>query len=111
MQTLTDFKKAVQIGVKLKMTHHQKFAGRDETGKVLFKDEETEPREVSRKQTTQFALKTTRTDGTTVDSWMQFGKASECKIEGNKITFYQEDWRQREGKPELIKLMTYEICN
>jgi len=41
------------------------------------------------------------------DSWMQYGKASECKIEGNKITFYVEDGRDMEKK--MIPLLTYEI--
>jgi len=108
MKTLTDFKNAIQVGVIVKTTHHQKSAGRDEQGKLILVSEEMEPAPVSIKQTTQFAVKRTRKDGTQADSWMSFGKASECKIEGNKITFYAEDFRAPEAKT-LIPLLTYEI--
>ncbi len=110
MKTLTDFKNAIQVGVMLKTTHHQKSAGRDEQGKLILVSEEMEAAPVSIKQTTQFAVKRTRKDGTQADSWMQFGKASECKIEGNKITFYAEDFRipTSQGKV-MVPLLTYEI--
>jgi len=108
MKTLTDFKNAIQVGVMVKTTHHQKSAGRDEQGKLILVSEEMEPAPVSIKQTTQFAVKRTRKDGTQADSWMQYGKASECKIEGNKITFYAEDFRTPEAK-KLIPMLTYEI--
>jgi len=107
MKTLTDFKNAIQVGAMIKTTHHMKFAGRDEEGKVIYQSEEMDPAPVSIKQTTQFAVKRTRKDGTQADSWMQYGKASECKVEGNKITFYVEDGRDMEKK--MIPLLTYEI--
>ncbi len=105
MKTLADFKNAIQVGVIVKTTHHLKFAGRDESGKSIWKDDEMEPAPVSIKQTTQFAVKRKRKDGTEVDSWMQYGKASECKIDGNKITFYCENY-DRTG---LAPMLTYEI--
>ncbi len=108
MKTLTDFKNAIQVGVTVKTTHHQKFAGRDEKGNIIYGDDEMEPAQVSIKQTTQFAVKRTRKDGTQADSWMQYGKASECKIEGNKITFFCEDYRIRDEK-KMVPLLTYEI--
>ena len=109
MKTLTDFKNAIQVGTLLKTTHHQKFAGREESGKPIYTSEESEPAPVSIKKSTQFAIKRTLKDGTQRDSWMSYGKASECKIEGNKITFFVEDGRDMEKK--IIPLLTYEIVN
>lgn len=108
MKTLTDFKNAIRVGTMIKTTHHQKSAGRDEQGKLILVSEEMEPAPVSIKQTTQFAVSRTMKDGSQRDSWMQYGKASECKIEGNKITFFAEDFRAPEVKT-LIPLLTYEL--
>jgi hypothetical protein len=89
-KTVSEFKKVLSVGDKLHTTFHKAFAGRDESGKPLFKDEDKGVREVSIKQTNSFALKTETTKGTQ-DSWCSYPKASEAKIEGDKLVIFEED--------------------
>ena len=88
MKTLADFKKVVQVGAKLQTIYHRNFIGRTEDGTPIYGDRDMGVREVSIKQTTQFAMKTIKNDGTITDSWMQFGKASDCKVNDKSITLY-----------------------
>ncbi len=91
MKTLADFKRALHVGKKIHTIFHCAFSHRDETGKTFHKDEDKGIREISIVQATQFAVKTTKADGTSVDSWCMFPKASEVKIDGNKITIMEAD--------------------
>lgn len=102
INTLADFKRLLTVGTMVHCIFHMERAGRDEKGNMLYKDLDRGAREVSIKQTNSFALKTVKTDGTTVDSWCHYPKAAECKIENNRITIYEED---REGKQ--IPILTY----
>lgn len=104
IKTLSDFKKALKIGVKLSAIHHKTFDRRDEDGNVIYKDSSLGIREVSRLQTNSFALKTTRTSGEIVDSWCAFPKASECTFADNAITIHEID---RDGV--ISKVLTYKI--
>lgn len=120
IKTVSDFKKALQIGVQVHSVFHMAFNGRDEAGKVIYKDEDKGVRPVSIKQTNSFALKTLRTDGKICDSWCDYPKASMCKIEDNKVIILERDSRQFKGghasesNPEyaalpLIPVLTYSI--
>lgn len=109
MKTLADFKKKIAVGVKLHTIYHQASAGRDEKGVLLFKDEDKGTREISISQSTQFALKTKKTDGTFVDSWIKFPKATECVIiDENTIQILERDFRVHENAP-LIPVLTYKF--
>ena len=116
---VAQFKKFLAVGVKLKATHHQAFAGRDEEGKVIYKDQDLGIRPVSIVQTNSFALKTTRENGEVVDSWCDYPAASQAKVENGKIVMYEPDLRQMKGHVStnseeyqnlpLIPILTYEI--
>lgn len=120
IKTVADFKRELQIGRKVAGIWHVKIVGRDDEKKVIYADEELAIREVSIKQTNRFALKTTRTNGEVVDSWCDYPKASESKVENNRITIFEKDLRQskggvmRDGNPEydclpMIPVLTYWI--
>ena len=123
IQNVAQFKKALQIGVMLKAVHHQAFAGRDEDGKVIYKEESLGVRPVSIVQTNSFALATEKVkDGvkSLVDSWCDYPKAKESKIENGVLTIYVKDTRKfpggvlREGNPDydnlpLIPILSYTI--
>lgn len=109
MKTLADFKRRLKVGVRVDAIQHTCFAGRTEDGTVIYKDWELGVREVSIVQSNSFAFKTVRTTGEVVDSWCEFPKASECKIEGDTITIFEEDYRVREGKKPMIPVLTYKF--
>lgn len=92
MKTVSDFKKRLNVGVKLQATHHLTFSHRDENGKVIYKDKDLGIREVSIVQSNSFALKTPREVGVFVDSWCAYPKASECTfIDENTIQIFETD--------------------
>lgn len=118
IKTLADFKRAIKMGTKIGCIHHQHFNGFDEQKKAVYKEMIHPVREVSIVQTNTFALKTTRSDNKVVDSYCEFPKAKNCKIENNKITILEKDMRQfkggivREGNPDYdslpeIPILTY----
>lgn len=80
MQTLSDFKRAIKIGTKLHCVYHRKYNGRNPDGTINYTTEDKGIREVSIVQTNAFTLKTIKSDGKVVDSWLSFPKATECKI-------------------------------
>jgi hypothetical protein len=102
MKTLADFKKRMQVGMKLHGVNHNMFIGRDENGGVIYGNMDLGIREVSIKQTNSFAFKTTRTDGKVVDSWCEYPKASEVVInDSNSITIFVTDSVSKQRKPIL----------
>jgi hypothetical protein len=109
--SVADFKRQIQLGAKLHCTYHQAFAGRDENGEALYKDEDKGIREVSIVQTNSFALKTTKTDGKVVDSWCGYPKASQCKFsDDGKIIIMEPDGRGRNDDPKpWIPILTYTL--
>ena len=122
INTVADFKRELQLGRKVVGIRHTKIVGRDDEKKVIYADEELAIREVSIKQTNRFALKTTRTNGEIVDSWCDYPKAKESKVENNRITIFEKDLRQSkggcmmEGNPEydclpMIPVLTYWIIS
>ena len=105
INTVADFKRLLQIGVKVSCIFHMERAGRDENGNVFYKDLEREEREVTIKQSNSFALKTWKAnENKFVNSWCSYPKASEVIIKDNKITMLEED---REGAE--IPVLTYWI--
>lgn len=120
IKTVADFKRELQVGRKVVGIRHTTIVGRDSEQKVIYTDEDLNIREVSIKQTNAFALKTTRINGEVVDSWCFYPKASESKIENNRLTIFEKDLRQSkggcmmEGHPEydclpMIPVLTYWI--
>ena len=118
MKNISQFKKALKVGVMLKATHHTTFNGRDEKGKVIYKDSDLGTRKVSIVQTNSFACSTTKSDGEIVDSWCAYPKASECVFKDGELTIMEKDTRnceggfQWEGNPEydnlpMIPVLTY----
>lgn len=115
MKTVADFKRRLQVGVKLHATYHQEFAGRNENGngEPVWKDKDLGVREVSIKQSNSFALKTWQEGKQKFeDSWCNYPKASECKIiDENTIQILNEDFRVREGVKPLIPILTYKFVD
>jgi len=93
MKNLSDFKKSATLGSKwIGVRHQGKFEGRDEQGKAFYSSIVLPPREVSVVQSNAIAFKHTNTDGTVVDSWIQFPKAKECKFPSeDTIEIYEGD--------------------
>lgn len=111
INTVADFKRALQIGAKVHCIYHMKVSGRDENNNPVYESEDKGVREVSIKQTNSFALKTHRTDGKIVDSWCNYPKATECIIKDNTVTILEEDFRVREGQKPMIPVLTYSILS
>ena len=105
MKNVSEFKRELKIGRLLNCTYHQEFNGRDEDGKVIYKDLVREPREISIIQSNSFALKTKKKDGTFTDSWCNYPKASECVFENGVCTIMCEDYRDENKK--LIPILSY----
>lgn len=99
---LSQFKNQVIIGTRLSCIYHMDLNGRDKNGNMTYKDKVTPDRPVSIVQTNAIALTTTKKDGTLTDSWLQWPKASECKIiDNNTLEVYEEE----------TKVLTYQIIN
>lgn len=120
MKTVADFKRALKVGRVLHCIYHKEFAGRDEDGRVIYKNKDLGNRKISVVLFRSFAMETTRTDGVVTDSWCEIPKASESKIEGNSITILAKDTRYLtggcywDGIPEydnapMIPLLTYTL--
>lgn len=93
MKTLADFKRRIQLGVKLEARYPSGL--------------EVPAREVSIKQTNSFALKTIKTDGEVVDSWMEYPKASMVEFPSpNEVTIF---WNTRDGGRE--ECLTYKFVD
>lgn len=71
--TLAEFKRILQKGDKLNCERHQ------------FNPQIYPVREVTIKQTNAFALKTILPNGKIADSWCEYPKASDTRIENNKL--------------------------
>ena len=98
INNLSQFKKALQIGIKLETTHHTgKFVGRDENGVAQYQPLKFPTREVSIVQSNSFALKTTKKDGKIVDSWCQYPKSKDLECNGsNEVTIFWGEGEKRE---------------
>jgi hypothetical protein len=86
MKNLAEFKRKLTVGTELKMIYHCDFAGRDEKGKVVYKDSEPKSRKVKSVSSTQVCFETE----TGKDSWLSFPKASECTFTDNSISIYED---------------------
>lgn len=110
MKTVADFKRRLTVGTQVHTIYHQLFNGRDEKGEVIYKDEDKGVREVSKVQSNSFAFKTTKTDGSIVDSWCNYPKVKECIfVDENTITILCEDYRVRDGNQPMIPILTYKF--
>ena len=112
MKNLSQFKKAIKVGVKLHCIYHLGHTElRGEDGKPLFKDIDNGIREVSISQTNSFALKTKKIkeDSTEkwTDSWFQYPKASDCEFPGNNIVVVYEEDRD----DNKFKVLTYQLVD
>ena len=109
---LSEFKRNLKLGVKLHAVNHTAFAGRKADSRVIYKDLDLGVRPVSIVQSNSFALKTVKTDGTEVDSWCSYPKASQCIIKDNALTILEEDGRhpRREGQ-NMIPVLTYKFVD
>ena len=111
MKTVADFKRRIKKDVKLHCVYHQAAKGRDENGRLILTNEDKGIRSVNIVQTNQFTLLTTKSNGDIVDSWINFPKASQCKIiDENTIMYLEPDFRDRE-KEVLIPLLTYKFVS
>ncbi len=111
MKTLADFKRALTVGRKLDTVYHCAFNGRDEKGLTIYKDEDKGIREVSKVQSNSFALKTTKQDGSIVDSWCNYPKSNEIVFnQDGSITILEEDGRYRE-EGRKCPVLTYKFID
>ncbi len=107
MKNLSQFKKQVQLGVKMHAVNHTGHTGeRDDQGMPIWKDIDLGIREISRVQSNSFALKTWKEGKQEwVDSWFQYPKAAECEYPGdNTVVVYETN---RDG--HRYKVLTYKI--
>jgi len=110
MKTVSDFKKALQVGTQVHTIFHCE-AKRDETGNVLrnpdglpvYTDKDLGTAPITIVQTTQFAVQRNY-KGTPTDSWCKYPKASECEVKENSITIFEDN--DRRGR---VKVLTYTI--
>jgi len=92
MNSIAEFKRRLQVGVKLAtIMHKANFAGRDENDKAVYTPKEIPEREVSIVQSNSFALKTIKTTGEVVDSWCMYPKKAETEFNGNEVIIYETD--------------------
>lgn len=93
MKNLSDFKKALTLGSNWDTIHHQSiFVGRDENDKCVYKPKSLGVRAVSIVQSNSVAFLTTKTDGTTSDSWLAWPKAKDCKFPNeDTVEVYEGD--------------------
>ena len=111
MRTIADFKRRIVKGAKLHCVFHQKFSGRDESGKVLLEDEDRGVREIARVQSNAFTLLTHQSTGVIIESWCYYPKASEVKfIDEDTIQILEQDFREN-GKQSLIPILTYKFVS
>lgn len=101
MKNLSEFKKLAKVGVKLNCISHTSFLGRDEKSNPIFGSLEKPAREISIVQTNAIALKTEKTDGTFVDSWFAFPKASECIFVDGKMIVTEKNRETNISEPVL----------
>lgn len=114
IKTVADFKRSLKVGqTKLHTTYHKAFGGRDESGKVIYKDEDKGIRVVSIAQSNSFALATPKKEDASilVDSWCDYPKASQVVFNSPKsVTILERDYRIRDKEEKdlpLIPILTY----
>jgi hypothetical protein len=106
IKSVADFKRGLSVGANVHCLYHKEFAGRDEKLKPIYKTIDKGIRKVSIVQSNSFALKTMHKDGTEVDSWCSYPKASESEIKDNAITIYETDIYDVKSA-----VLTYSILN
>lgn len=120
IDSLAQFKQAIQLGVKVGCLWHTAYAGLDENRKVIFTEVERPLRKVSHVQGNAFCLATENITGDIFDSWVHYPKASKTIIEDGILTEFAKDLRQfagglmEEGNPDydnlpLIPVISYWI--
>ena len=108
IKSLADFKKTIKVGMKIHTIWHQWKWTTGENGYCIFEEKVSESREISIIKSNQFAIKTPKSDGTFVDSWMLHPKASECTIKDNSITInYETTINANTREKKIIPFMTY----
>jgi len=95
MKTLSELKRTLQKGIKLKMVYS------DVTNNRLIGTE----REISIVQTNAIALQTIKADGSICNSWFQYPKSSELEYDGNSFSIFENINDKR------IKVLEYLIIN
>lgn len=100
MKTVADLKRLIKVGVKLSSVYHLDYVGHNpETKKPIYKDKEMGIRSVSIVQSAQFALETETPKGKR-DSWMQFPKVKDLRInEDGSFTILEDG----------VSVITYKI--
>jgi hypothetical protein len=109
IKNLAEFKRAIKVGTKIETTWHQWDGKKGENNYIEYADH-TKQGEVSIVQSSQFAVKRQKSDGSYSDSWMQFPKASECTFKDNSITISYETLINTETREKkIIPFITYKL--
>lgn len=104
MEIIADFKRSMFAGRMVHTVYHREFKGRDEKGEIIYGDKDMGIRPVTIVQSSQFAMKTTKTDGKVVDSWCNWPKKSECIFnQDGSITITETSDRDN----KVYKILTY----
>lgn len=130
MKTLADFKRELKVGRKVKTIYHLKVIGysspfpeNDTTAKLhkdqqpIYGDADMGIREIAKVNSIGFSCWTER-DGKKTQSYCEFPKSSEFKIEDNKAIILTPDLRglhgnmsEHEKTAPKIKILTYEFVD
>lgn len=85
MDTISDLKKSIKVGMTIKSVRHDVFSHRDSEGNAYYKDGEEETTTVAEVKSIQFAVWRIR-NGEKVKSWMHFPRRAAVKFNGDSFT-------------------------
>jgi len=103
IKTIADLKRAVKVGAKIGYIHYNNRSSKTPAGEFISEAIHNPIREISIVMSHAFAIRTQHTDGTLIDSWVIYPKGKDCKIEGNKVTVFERDFRHI-GKLQVNQL-------
>ena len=110
MKTIAEFKRRIVKGAKIHTIYHLKFAGRcEETGEMIYKDDDRGIREVSIVQTNSFALGTVQSGGNVIDSWCAYPKKDEIKFIDNDTVQIMDYIYNKKNEKLIVPCLTYKF--
>ncbi len=102
MKTVADFKRRIQPGIVLNTIYHKKLGGYTVGNQQMYENADLGNAPVKTVKSTQFSIERIK-HGEKVESWIDFPKASQCKIvNSDTIQIYEKN-----SNNELDLILTY----